>query len=96
VPTAAPTEAPRFTITVNGTPVGVEENFVVAPFGQIHLSIPPGEDGAYSPGTVVTLTVVSSRIDLKLSWSGVDLPQGDSATVQMFEDKFVQVRIGGP
>lgn len=95
VPTAVPTLNQRFTITINGAPVGPEERVVAAAFGQIRLSVPPDEDGAYSLGTVVTLTVFSNLDDLILRWSGVDLAQESSAIVQMFEDKVIRVRVGG-
>ena len=67
----------------------------------------PEQDGAYSPSTVVNLTAapkvsglneiwpgVFLKIGGDLVWVGVDVEQGGNATIQMLEDRFVEVQPG--
>lgn len=95
VAASLPAHRQGYSITINGVLVDEDERVSVAPFGLIRLSLPPGEDGIYSSGSVVTLTVISDIEGLRVTWIGVDQQQSGSAIVQMFEDKIIQVRVGG-
>ena len=79
--------------------------FVRVPLGDITVIPAPDQDGAYSPNTVVNLTAAPkvSRVTevrhglfLKsggdLVWVGVDVEQGGNATIQMLEDRSVEVQ----
>ena len=82
--------------------------FVRVPLGDILVIPTPDQDGAYSPNTVVTLTAepkVSGVMETGtagvvlskgggLVWVGVDVEQGGSATIQMLEDRSVEVQPG--
>ena len=80
--------------------------FVRVPLGDITVVPAPEQDGAYSPNTVVTLTAepkVSGVMETGtagvvlskgggLVWVGVDFGQGGTATIQMLEDRSVEVQ----
>ena len=80
--------------------------FVRVPLGDITVIPAPEQDGSYSPNTMVTLAAepkVSGVMETGTSgivyskagglvWVGVDVGQGETAIVQMLEDRFVEVQ----
>ena len=97
VPTPSPTLVLRPKLTINGLLVYPDDEAFISNFiALVKVNPAPEEDGAYSPGTEVTLVALPRDPRFQLTWRGVDEQQGNVATVYMTGERTVEVLVGEP
>ena len=95
-PTATPRQGVKHTLSINGIVLEGDQSIVFVTIGTVKVLPPPEADGTYGDSTVVTLQAFPTNRQFNATWFGVDGQEGNTGIVQMFGDKSVSVRFGGP